>query len=131
MTTSLEMKFLLDEGVPNSVGIKLQSLGYSVTFLRDVLPTGSPDQVVCTAAMESGAILVAIDKDMRRLAGEIGVGKGRFSRLSLLRMNCQEPQAVSRLEKFISLIEHEWEQGNANPRRLFIEIKDSLASTHR
>jgi hypothetical protein len=68
---------------------------------------------------------------MKKLAGDIGVGKSRFSRLSLLRMNCQEPQAVSRLEKFISLIEHKWDQGAANPRRLFVEIKDGLALTRR
>jgi len=52
------IKFFIDECVPDSVGKFLTASGHEVTYLRDVLPRGSPDPIVAAASEQSGAVLV-------------------------------------------------------------------------
>ena len=128
----VKLRFLLDEGVPDSVGRILQFAGHEVLYHRDILAAGSPDQAVCAAAKVNDCILVACDKDMRQIAKKAGITGGEYARLSLLMLRCFEPAAASRVAAALSLILHEWEVGASNEgRRIFIEIRDSLIRTNR
>lgn len=124
------LRLFLDEGVPIAVGQKFIEHGHDVIFLSEAIKRGSPDTLVCAVAEANDAILVAFDNDMRQLARNHGVGKGRYKRLSLVKFSCPEPKAASRLEEAMSFIEHEWAfclQRKA--RRMFVEIgKDVLRS---
>jgi predicted nuclease of predicted toxin-antitoxin system len=124
----------LDEGVPVSVGQILQEAGHEVIFFNSSgLSPGSPDAVVCAAADASNAILVALDGDMKRLARGMGVSGGRFKALSLLKLECFEPDAAARVKLALSLVEHEWKVSPVieGKRRIYIVIGDGVIRTHR
>lgn len=73
-----KLRFLLDEGVPVSVGRALQQDGHVVLYHKEVLAAGSPDQVVCAAAELNDCILVACDRDMKQIARKAGITGSRF-----------------------------------------------------
>lgn len=126
------MRFFLDEGVPNSVGLALEGAGHEVIYLRDAIATGSPDPLVCAVAEENEAILVALDGDMRQLAQRRVIGQRRFRRLSLVKLSCRPTRAAKRTEAAISLLEHEWSVSESSTdRRLFVEISDTVIRTFR
>ena len=88
--------------------------------------------MVSEVALRNDAILVAVDRDMRRIASRHGVGSTRFKRLHLLQFLCAEPQAVHRVREALSLIEHEWEIAQRRAaRRFWVEIGDSFIRTQR
>lgn len=129
----LGMKFFIDQNVPESVGRFLEGLGHEVVLLRERIPTESPDALVAAVAESNDAILVTFDSDFKSLASRIGIGRRRFTKLSIIRFEkCRESQAATRLEGAFSLIEHEWNFGNGDQdRRLFVVITSSTIRTHR
>ena len=123
----LSLRLLLDEGVPDAVGRVFEERGHIVTFANKSLPRGSADQLVCVAALNAGAILVAADHDMKSIAKANGVGNERFKALSLIKLSCRKPEAAEKVRQAMSLIEHEWLCDAANGRRrLWIEIQSSV-----
>lgn len=125
---------LLDAGVPDSVGRTFQQDGHVVFFHRDVLPERTPDHAVCVTAIENDAILVAIDGDMKQLPKRYGksLQDGRYEKLNIIRLCCNEVMAAKRLQQALPLIEMEWEFANAKPsRRMWIDIREHVISTHR
>jgi len=127
------MRFLLDEGVPVSVGTVLQLAGHDVIFFNSSgLAKGSPDVAVCAAAEQSGSVLVAADHDMKRLAKGRGITPAQFKRLGLVRFECSSPSSPGRTEAAISLIEHEWQKVvDGYAPRLFVTIGESVIRTFR
>ncbi len=127
------MKFLLDEGVPVSVGSVLENAGHEVIlFDNSGLAKGTPDPVVCAAAESSDAVLVAADHDMKRLAKGHGITKARFKTLGLIRFECRKPDCTARIGAALSLIEHEWVKvADGLCERLFVVIGESTIRTHR
>ena len=96
------------------------------------LAAGTPDPLVARTAQANNAILVAYDRDMRKLARRHGVGGGRFARLSLIHLQCPEPTAASRIEDAMSFIEHEWRVSpTPDARRLYVEIGTGFLRTNR
>jgi len=81
----------------------------------------------------NNAVLVTFDPDFKALASRIGIGRRRFTKLSLIRFEkCRESQAANRIEAALSLIEHEWAFGNTSrDRRLFVVITAQTIRTHR
>lgn len=127
------MKFMLDEGVPVSVGHFLQRAGHEVIlFDSSGLAKGTPDPVVCAAAESHDAVLIAADHDMKRLAKGHGITNARFKTLGLIKFECRKPDCATRIETALSLIEHEWakvEEGLNS--RLFVVIGDASIRTYR
>jgi predicted nuclease of predicted toxin-antitoxin system len=113
--------------VPDAVGRAFEERGHDVTYGNRSLPRGSPDQLVCIAAINAGAILVAADHDMRTIARSHGVGNQRFKSLNLLKLSCRKPEAADKVRQAMSLIEHEWQCNDAAVgRRLFVELSASV-----
>lgn len=127
------MRFLLDEGVPVSVGKVLAEAGHEVIFFNDSgLAAGSADPVVCTAAEASDAVLVAADGDMKQLAKGHGIKPARFKKLCLLKLECRKPDAAERTARAISLIELEWTIAQLEEAdRFFVVIGKGTLKTHR
>ena len=127
------MKFLLDEGVPVSVGSVLEDAGHDVIlFDNSGLAKGTPDPVVCAAAESHDAVLVAADHDMKTLARGHGITKARFKTLGLVRFECKKPDCSARISIALSLIEHEWGKvADGSCERLFVVIGDNAIRTHR
>lgn len=123
----LSLIFFLDEGVPNAVGHALSERGHKVHYGNKELIRGSPDQVVCMAALNQGAILVAADHDMKQIAKANGVTTGRFKTLSLVHLKCRIPGAAAKIRGTISLIEHEWLcREGSQTRRIWLEIQENV-----
>jgi predicted nuclease of predicted toxin-antitoxin system len=128
----LVLHLMLDEGVPDAVGRVFEERGHVVTFGNRSLPRGSPDQLVCVAAMNAGAILVAADHDMRTIARAHGLGNERYKSLNLLKLSCRKPEAAEKVKQAMSLIEHEWQCNEAAVgRRLFMELSASVIRINR
>lgn len=124
-------RVLTDESVPASVGKVLQHHGYDVKKVGEIVPAGSPDPIVCQAAVQSGRILIAVDKDMRQHAKDRGPKPGRFPDLHLIFLSCRETEAADRVECALSFIEHEYEFATAAGTRMWIDIGTSSMRTHR
>lgn len=126
------LRLFLDEGVPDAVGRVFEKHGHHVIYLREAIATGSPDELVCVAAIENDSILVALDGDMKKIAKKSGVSGSRFAKLSLIKLSCKAPMADKRVEQAMSLIEHEWDYSDKKvARRLYIEIKPDVIRTLR
>lgn len=107
--------------------------GHQVRFLREWLPTDSPDPLVATVSENEGSILVSIDGDFQRIAPRIPKGaRQRFRKLSHIRLECPEPQAARRLEEAMKFIEHEAEQATGrSDRRMILAIGTNVMRTYR
>lgn len=106
MSRRPSLRFLLDEGVPVSVGAALEAAGHEVIYFNNSgLAKSAADAVVCVAAEVNNAVLVAHDGDMKVLAKGHGITPARFRSLSLLRLNCRESASAKRVTDAMSLIE--------------------------
>jgi predicted nuclease of predicted toxin-antitoxin system len=127
------MRFFTDHNIPESVPKLLESLGYEVIRLRNKSAPNSPDNLVAAIAQANDAVLITMDSDFKSLASRTGIGQRGFRQLSLIRFErCRESHAAVRLERALSLIEHEWLKGNGpNDRRMFVVITEQTIRTHR
>lgn len=126
------LRFFLDEGVPRAVGRVLEGFSHEVIYLHQSISPGSSDIVVCAAAEANDAILVAIDGDMREIAKGHGISGGRYKKLSLIKLSCNETQAAARISQFIALIEEEWRLSESKTaRRMFVDLSDSRITIFR
>jgi Domain of unknown function (DUF5615) len=124
----------LDHCVPDSCADVFKKYGHKIIYLREWLPTDSPDQLVAAVSENEGAVLVSVDGDYRRhIAPRIPVGaRARFRKLSHIRLECPEPQAARRLEDAISFIEaeHALSLGRSD-KRMILGISTSVLRTYR
>ena len=124
--------FFLDHNVAASVGRVLQQAGHEVVLLTDVLPQDAQDRLVAAVAEQQGAVLVSHDRDFRRLAPRIGIGRSQYRKLSRVALTCTEPQAAGRIQAALALIEAEWTIAQAaRDQRMIIEIGSSYIRTNR
>jgi predicted nuclease of predicted toxin-antitoxin system len=118
-----KLRVLLDEGVPAEVGRVFARHGHEVIPFEDVLTPSSADELVCAVAEANDALLVAYDNDMKQYVRRQGKGPDRFKRLHLLKFNCPEPMAASRLEEAMSMVVNEWIVAHQKAaRRVYVEI---------
>jgi len=124
----------LDHCVPDSVAEVFEKYGHNVVFLREWLPTDSPDQLVAAVSENEGAVLVSVDADYRKhIAPRIPVGaRARFRKLSHIRLECPEPQAARRLEDAMSFVEAEQKLSLQRPdKRMILAISTTVLRTYR
>jgi len=127
------MCFFTDHCVPESVPKLLESLNYEVIRLRSKSAPDSPDNLVAAVAEANNAVLVSMDSDFKSMVSRIGIGQRSFRKLSLIRFErCRESHAAARMKSAMSLIEHEWRNGNGlHDRRMFVVITEKTIRTHR
>jgi predicted nuclease of predicted toxin-antitoxin system len=127
------MRFFIDHCVPNSVATMLEQDGRETIRLREKTAPDSPDTLVAAVAEANDAVLITMDADFKVIARRTGIGQRRYRRLSLIRFErCRESQAAMRLQRGLSLIDHEWNVGNSSSdRRLFVVITADTYRTHR
>lgn len=118
----MALRFFFDNDVPDDAAEVCRDAGHEVIFMREKLPTNSPDIVVAVAAELEDAILVCFDKDHKRIAP-------RLRRLALIRLECTQPRAAARLGTAMSFIEAEHEIAQASKARFFVTIgKETIRS---
>ena len=133
MTRIPAMRFFVDHCVPESVPRALETAGREVIRLREKTAPDSPDTLVAAVAEANNAVLVTMDGDFKAIAARTGIGHRRYRKLSLIRFEkCRESVAAVRLQRALSLIDHEWQVGNSSSdRRLFVVITSETIRTHR
>ena len=109
----------------------LKEFGHTVTYGNRTLTPGTPDPVVCLISLNDQAILVAMDKDMKRIAKENGASNSQFASLSFVHLDCPEISAAERINQAMGLLEYEWERSEGAIRRLHLVIGLSVIRTHR
>jgi hypothetical protein len=121
------MRFVVDQNIPASVGAFLTERGHEVLYLRDVLSSMSPDQLVAFTAETQGLIVLTHDKDFKRyrdlLAGgfqrRFEQGAGRIS------LSVRETRAVQRMIEEIDTIEYLYERCQREGTRLIMQITET------
>jgi hypothetical protein len=132
MARQKQLKFFLDNCVPDSVGRALAAAGHEVIYQRAALATDAPDLLVALASVENHAILMTFDKDHKAIASRLGVSHGRLKRLSRIDFNCAEPIAARRITDGLSFVEAEWRLcQKAADRRMFIRVTTTTFMTTR
>jgi predicted nuclease of predicted toxin-antitoxin system len=127
-----QLRFFLDNCVPDSVGRVLEAAGHTVIYQRDVIAVDSPDRVVALAAAKNDAILISIDKDHKAIASRFHVSNKQLRKLSRIDLRCSEPEAARRIELALDFIVFEWERaGRASDQRMFLEIQGNAFKTVR
>ncbi len=127
------MKFLLDQCVPASVERVLSEAGHTAIWVRNVLPTDAPDEIVATASENADAVLVSMDKDFKKIAPRVLIGhRARFRTLSRVSLDCIEPHAAARFRQAMSLVEAEFHLASQrSDRRMIVLIGESYIRTNR
>ena len=127
------MFFLLDENIPADVVDVLVASGHRAEFIRQYVPTGSPDPLIATISEELAAILISFDGDFQKIAPRIPVGhRARFRKLCRIWMRCSEPQAAKRLASALDLIVSEYSLAQKrNDKRLRMWVAASFLRTDR
>ena len=127
------MHFMLDENVPASVAQMLERNGHAVEWIREHVPSGSPDPLVATVSEELDAILVSFDGDFQKISPRVPDGqKRRFRRLSRIWLKCGEPQAAARLEAALGFIQAEFDHAARGAAgRMILQIGKSYLRTDR
>lgn len=121
------MLLLIDENVPQSVAQLFIERGHDVRYVRDLLAAGSPDPVVAIIGDRLSAIVVTWDRDFDSLVSRVPAGnRNRFRRLGRITFSCNEAQGRVRLERYITMIELEYELAQSNPDfRMIVQIQDN------
>ncbi len=125
---------MLDEGAPIAAGEPFKKRGYQVIRHQEVLMPGAKDALVCATAIVNGAVLIATDRDMKRMTKRFGGPQedGRYAKLHLIFVTCNEVLAAKRLEHAMSFIEHEWQVVCQKlARRLWLDIGPHHLKTYR
>lgn len=119
------MVLLIDENAPKSVGDLFEARGHEVHWVRDELPSGSPDPLVAAIGDRLSAIVVSWDKDFESLVSRVPKGnKRRFRNLGRISFKCDEPKARALLEKWIGYIEFHYDRCfDESDFRMIVEIQ--------
>ena len=129
-----KLRILFDESVPQLVAIPFENHGHEVLRHRDVLQSGVKDDVVCAAAIANHAVLIAIDRDMKQCVKRFGNPdkNGKYAKLNLIFVNCNEVLASKRVEHAMSFIEHEWQVSVLKKSRtLWLDIGPHYLRSYR
>lgn len=121
------MLLLIDENVPNSVAELFQARGHDVRFVRDLFPAGTPDPVIAAVGNRLDAIVVTWDRDFTSLLRRVPEGnRTRFRRLGRISFSCNEVKGRELLERWIEMIEFQYEQARSKPDiRMIVQIQES------
>lgn len=111
----------------------LEARGHTVTRLRDVLPTDTPDPIVAKVAQDSDCILLTHDGDFKVVAPRVPKGaRARFKKLSRIHLACPQVRGAERLAAAIALVEFEWTAAQERrDKRLHMVIQRDVIKTHR
>lgn len=132
MARRRQLRFFLDNCVPDSVGQVLMESGHHVIYQRDAIARDSKDQLVALASVGNDAILVTFDKDYKAIASRFQVSNRRLRSLSRIDFTCSEPHAAERIKLGLGFIEAEWRLAlKAKDRRMFIGIGPTSFRTTR
>lgn len=108
----VQLRFFLDQNVPDSIGRYLRGRGHSVLFLRHHIPDNSPDPVVGMTALKAGRILVSWDRDFNAQRFR----QDRFAELSRISLSGAGPMLLPAVKEHIAVLEFQMPRFSAGGR---------------
>lgn len=99
----MELRFLADHCVSNSVIQALRDAGHEVLRLKDHIPTDSPDSVVISTAQQLDAVLVSLNGDFVDIVTYPPANYEGIIALQVRNHPEVLPQLISRLKDYLSL----------------------------
>ncbi|MEQ1498059.1 MAG: DUF5615 family PIN-like protein [Novosphingobium sp.] len=96
-----QLRFFLDQNVPDSICRYLRRRGHSVLLLRHHIPDDSPDPVVGMTALQSGRILITCDRDFNAQRFR----QDRFAELSRISLCGAGPTLLPAIKEHIAVLE--------------------------
>lgn len=99
----MELRFLADHCVSNSVIQALRDAGHEVLRLKDHIPTDSPDSVVISTAQQLDAVLVSLNGDFVDIVTYPPANYEGIIPLQVRNRPEVLPQLISRLKDYLSL----------------------------
>lgn len=96
-----QLRFFLDQNVPDSICRYLRGRGHSVLLLRHHIPDNSPDPVVGMTALRAGRILVTCDRDFNAQRFR----QDRFAGLSRISLCGVGPTLLPAVREHIAVLE--------------------------
>lgn len=127
------MRLLIDENVPDSVAQFFFERGHEIVFARDLLPRGTPDQVIAVLGNELDSIIVSWDQDFLGLVSRAPTRtRRRLRRLGRITYKCRYLNGRRCTEDLIEWIEFEFNQAQRRrDRRMLIQIGESFFRIER
>lgn len=98
----MELRFLADHCVSNSVIQALRDAGHEVLRLKDHIPTDSPDSVVISTAQQLDAVLVSLNGDFVDIVTYPPANYEGIIALQVRNHPEVLPQLISRLKDYLS-----------------------------
>lgn len=98
----MELTFLADHCVSNSVIQALRDAGHEVLRLKDHIPTDSPDSVVISTAQQLDAVLVSLNGDFVDIVTYPPANYEGIIALQVRNHPEVLPQLISRLKDYLS-----------------------------
>lgn len=96
-----QLRFFLDQNVPDSICRYLQGRGHSVLILRHHIPDNSPDPVVGMTALQAKRILVTCDRDFNAQRFR----QDRFAQLSRISLCGAGPTLLPAVKEHTAVLE--------------------------
>jgi predicted nuclease of predicted toxin-antitoxin system len=119
-----QLRFLIDQCVPDGVGKHLRDSGHDVLLLREVLDTRAPDQVVAAQAVHDDRILVSVDSDFKKMRNRLSINAQRFKTMAIVMFTCGQVAASSRVVTALPYILFAWgQQSGRQAKPLKIEVQ--------
>jgi len=122
-----KIPFFTDNDVDDALGEFLKDSGHSVTRLRDVMLTDSPDPIVATACREAGLVLITHNvRHFKAISQKQEHSTGRPDKLCRIEMECHQVDSVDRMKIALPTIESEWDLLGAEKQGLRITVAKRL-----
>lgn len=123
---SCSIPFFMDNCVADSVGRLLGKAGHDVALLRDHMPADTKDPIVAMTCAMNARVLVTHDKDFKELSKKLAMSKKASTQLHRVSLRCSEPNAATRINEALSVIEAEWDrvQANSGKHQMVVEITE-------
>lgn len=96
-----QLRFFLDQNVPDSICRYLRGRSHSVLLLRHHIPDDSPDPVVGMTALQAGRILVTCDRDFNAQRFR----QDRFAELSRVSLCGAGPTLLPAVKEHMAVLE--------------------------
>lgn len=96
-----QLRFFLDQNVPDSICRYLRGRGHSVLLLRHHIPDNSPDPVVGMTALQAVRILVTCDRDFNAQRFR----QDRFAELSRISLCGAGPTLLFAMKEHMAVLE--------------------------
>jgi len=88
------LNFLIDANMPRSTKATIESLGYNVVDVRDILPPATPDSDIASLALTENRVIITRDQDFSNI---ILYPPQKYPGIIVLKVHALKPSEMNKL----------------------------------